>query len=573
MLRRPVSGSRGGDVPGNLSEGSVKSRCRAFLSSPWARVAGPLTLFCILLAAGWLFVSFMTDYGEGYERIHLINRIMSVSAALPPSDLAGLRGDKRDEGTAAHERIRERLRSIKMLNPDARFLYLMAYKDGRVIFLADGEPRNSRDYSAPGDVYKEASPQLIDSFRSGKPLVEGPLQDRWGNWVSGLAPLVETGTGRVVAMIGMDIDARRWNQGMRTYRLFAMAVAGLISLLVLFFYAAMLYMNRSRSRISGLNRDLRDELAQRVQTEKALRESETKYRLLFESMLNGFAYHHIITDDGGCPVDYVFLEVNEAFLQMTGLVREDIVGKRVTEVLPGITQSDFNWIEVYGRVASQGETLCFEQYSRELNRWYSVLAYSAGAGYFSTVFDDITQRKKLEDELRHLSLTDELTGLLNRRGFMTLAEHELRSVKRKGCKASLLYIDLDNLKQINDSFGHDEGDRLLIEAAEIFRMCCRSTDLIARIGGDEFVIFPVDGEDNARALLERLEKLITRHNEGTGERCSDLSMSVGIALYDPQENPSLEEMLLRGDSEMYLQKRQRKGKRAGDGPVDKARLS
>ncbi len=131
----------------------------------------------------------------------------------------------------------------------------------------------------------------------------------------------------------------------------------------------------------------------------ALRESEEKYRSLFENLIDGFAYHKIVQDQNGNPVDYTFLEVNSVFEEMTGLKRENIIGRCVTEVIPGIGSAKENWIGAYGRVALQGETLKFEREAPELGRWFWISAYSPKPGYFVTVFEDITARKCAEKRL------------------------------------------------------------------------------------------------------------------------------------------------------------------------------
>ena len=92
----------------------------------------------------------------------------------------------------------------------------------------------------------------------------------------------------------------------------------------------------------------------------------------------------------------------------------------------------------------------------------------------------------LQSELSSLALTDELTGLYNRRGFICLSEVQLKLARRSGCDMVLFFIDVDGLKQINDSFGHSEGDNALIRTAEVLRMTFRESDVLARIGGDEF---------------------------------------------------------------------------------------
>ena len=125
-----------------------------------------------------------------------------------------------------------------------------------------------------------------------------------------------------------------------------------------------------------------------------------KYEFLFSNIRTGYAYHRMVLDDGGTPIDYVFLEVNDAFEELTGLKRADLVGRRVTEVLPGIEQGEFDWIGTYGDVAMQGTIYQFDQHSAELDRWYSVTAHSPERGFFVVVFHEITQLKRTEAALR-----------------------------------------------------------------------------------------------------------------------------------------------------------------------------
>jgi len=117
-------------------------------------------------------------------------------------------------------------------------------------------------------------------------------------------------------------------------------------------------------------------------------------------MLNGFAYHQIVTDDAGKPIDYIFLEVNKSFERLTGLKKKNIIGKRVTEIIPGIENDSADWIGLYGNVALKGHEAKFENYSQELNKWYTVSAFCPEPGYFVTFFHEITQRKQLENKLQ-----------------------------------------------------------------------------------------------------------------------------------------------------------------------------
>lgn len=132
----------------------------------------------------------------------------------------------------------------------------------------------------------------------------------------------------------------------------------------------------------------------------AVIKDKTNYYLVFENMISGFAYHKIISNSEGKPVDYEFLAVNKAFERLTGLRRTDILGKKVTEVHPGIVNQKFDWIGIYGKVALTGESIAFEQYFEPHQRWYFISAYCPRKGFFAVTFENITERKMIEDALR-----------------------------------------------------------------------------------------------------------------------------------------------------------------------------
>jgi diguanylate cyclase (GGDEF)-like protein/PAS domain S-box-containing protein len=164
------------------------------------------------------------------------------------------------------------------------------------------------------------------------------------------------------------------------------------------------------------------------------------------------------------------------------------------------------------------------------------------------------ERTRTEDDLRELSLVDELTKVYNRRGFLTIAEQQIKFSQRTRKELSLVYVDLDDLKKINDSFGHEGGDAALVETAAVLKDVFRDSDVIARLGGDEFAVLAIDaGEgkmsDLARRITERL-----RARNGRAGTAYPLSFSLGFARYSPDRPSTLQDLIGQADRRMYKEK-------------------
>jgi two-component system, cell cycle response regulator len=165
------------------------------------------------------------------------------------------------------------------------------------------------------------------------------------------------------------------------------------------------------------------------------------------------------------------------------------------------------------------------------------------------------ENARLYSQIQRLAINDDLTGLYNRRGFFTLVEQQLRLSARFNHPALLVFLDVDQLKQINDHFGHQEGDQALIDLSEAFRQTFRTSDIMARMGGDEFAVLAVDAtQEDAEILIDRLQEtlgIITK----TQNRPFELSVSIGLAIWLPENPINPDELLAEADKAMYVYKR------------------
>ncbi len=283
-----------------------------------------------------------------------------------------------------------------------------------------------------------------------------------------------------------------------------------------------------------------------------LQESEEKYRSLVES-----------TEDSIYLVDrkgtYRFM--NKKHLSRMGMENERFYGRSYGEFHSPSETAEF--MEQIETVFRTGKSIQHEHESQRDGIYFlRTLSPVRRAGSetiiaVTVISKDITDLKRMEEKLQTLSLTDELTGLYNRRGFFTLVDQQLKLCKRSKKGVFMLYADLDGLKEINDTLGHSEGDVALADAADILRNNYRESDIIARIGGDEFVVIPVGTEGaDVEKITKRLERFVALHNE-RNMRKFNLSLSVGVAYYDPARPCSVDELLIQGDRSMYSQKKQR----------------
>lgn len=272
--------------------------------------------------------------------------------------------------------------------------------------------------------------------------------------------------------------------------------------------------------------------------------SEEQFRLLVMQMQQGLAVHEIICDDEGLPIDYRFISVNRSYERITGLLGKDIIGKTVLEVLPN---TEKYWIERYGKVALTGQPYQFDDFSAELDKYFSVSAYSPKENLFAVIVTDVTEKKKREAEVEFLSYHDQLTGIYNRRYF----EYAMQKLdKQEYFPLTLVMADVNGLKLTNDAFGHQKGDVLLQRIANVLRSECRVDDVVARIGGDEFIILlPQTNDEDAKIIINRINTAISEQKF----KNLVLSISIGYAVKNDCSE-DINEIFKQAEDDMYRHK-------------------
>ena len=262
-----------------------------------------LVLAIIVIVAGGMALTLWTVQREdSLLRTDLLTETHLFERGITSEYVKGLTGSESDLGSSNYLTIKNQLIQIRSRTLETRFIYLMGQRpDGTVFFYVDSEPPGSEDYSPPGQVYSEASATLLNTFSSGMETTEGPATDRWGTWVSGFIPITDTTTGKVIAVLGADVDAMDWN-----IEIIKASAPAVIAMLLLVFLLLILFYVLQR------NERERQILAA---SEATIRESESRYRTVFESTGTAMI---VIKED--TMIDFA----NNEFFRLTGYSQEDI---------------------------------------------------------------------------------------------------------------------------------------------------------------------------------------------------------------------------------------------------------
>jgi diguanylate cyclase (GGDEF)-like protein/PAS domain S-box-containing protein len=299
--------------------------------------------------------------------------------------------------------------------------------------------------------------------------------------------------------------------------------------------------------VLGVARDI----SKRKKMEQDLKASEKRYKELVEK-----ADVAILIDD----IKGNFKYFNRNFADLFGYTHAEMRSKSIEQL---VHQDDINKVARYHRERLKGREIPKKYEFKGVKKdgtpvWLevNVVVLEEGGEVVGTraYIWDVSERKGAEQELRTLSMVDELTGLYNRRGFSIFAEQQIRIADRTSKGFFIVFADLDRMKWINDTLGHKEGDKALKDVANVLGRSFRKSDVIARMGGDEFAVVAVDALKSSESIIVgRMLKNISLEN--SHRKKYDLAISVGAAYYDPAKACTLDDLLTQADQKMYEHKK------------------
>ncbi len=289
----------------------------------------------------------------------------------------------------------------------------------------------------------------------------------------------------------------------------------------------------------------------------SLREQVRRLHEAMHASADGLFLLRAVRNDDGDLIDFEITDTNSNGASLLRQTVGELAGRRLRRDLAGALAEPL--FDRYVWALSTGSPIVEEVRADRRHmtaRWVLHQAMPTSDGLAVTL-RDISARKREERTLRRATLTDELTGLYNRRGFMALAEQQLRAARRQGRDSVVLYADMDAFKQLNDEHGHAVGDRALILVGKVLRETVRDCDVVARLGGDEFTILACDADGvGARVIQKRIDERLAIAN-ASGELPAPLQLTIGYTRVRPTDHAGVSELLARADQLLYARKRRR----------------
>ncbi|MFA6224110.1 MAG: response regulator [Desulfomonilaceae bacterium] len=349
-----------------------------FSLEPTETLGGRWLAFSLTLTilAGWGATGLVGARADRNERENLLVQAGMVAGGVASDQLERLTGSVSDLDSSDYKAVHERFEMMKKGNPLCRFLYLLGWKDGLVVFLMDSEPIGSKDFSPPGYVYDDAPPAIKKIFETGKEITDGPYTDKWGSWISAFVPLSGPNTdGKVMAVLGIDVSSSLWAKSIATSRLLPILFTLITVMLIIGFFAIEL---------------------KHKESELEIRASEARLRIVFNSAHDAL----IIQDATGRVINF-----NSMMLDLFNYTPDQIMSTTIERDLPGPASPLDTMPEVW-RKTLDGENQIIEWEARRSDGSFFhaeviLKKFEDGAtNLVLTSIRDISERKSSEEALR-----------------------------------------------------------------------------------------------------------------------------------------------------------------------------
>ncbi|MDP3385895.1 MAG: diguanylate cyclase [Eubacteriales bacterium] len=490
----------------------------------------------ISFAVALLIMTFLSSYYLRYinnytiqeASKHAIELSRTIEASINKEALKNLHADESDLSKAEYIALKDSLMTVVKINQDLKFAYLYTLVDDEIKFMVDSEPSDSPDYSPPGQIYTEASPHHFKPFESGEIVLTEPFDDRWGRWVSILVPVLDNDVGVATVVFGIDYPENIWQKHVNSHLAFAAIIVGCLFVILGILYILSLKNNR-------------------------IRESERSKRVIL-SNLPGMTYK--------CNVDrdWTMQFVSEGCLELTGYPAESLMNNKEISFNALISKKyqDYLWDKWQDVISKR--TKLKEEYELITRDGSIKWVFEQGQPIFDEkgavvalegLIIDITDRKRKEEEITYLNDYDFLTGLFNRR-YLDKIKNEIEN--EKNIPITIIVGDINGLKLINDAFGHEKGDTLIVQTAKLLKECCGDNRFLFRTGGDEFtMVLPNTDEKTAGLIMDQIKSAIDNFNRKTKNEAYYLHLSLGYSTkkYDFE---SLDHTLKIAEDHMYKRK-------------------
>jgi len=376
-------------------------------------VIATLVIFAIV---SWFLIATQWKAEYRNHEKEATKQIESVALSLSGMEIVQLSGVPEDEQTEAFQSIKLRLQAHLALNTNISYLYIFRIDNNSIVFMVDAEDPLSSQYSPPGQVYTETSPERLLAYTQNLSVFEPKYTDSYGTWVSVVAQINNLQTGETIAYLGVDYDAR-------TFYSAATVLAAEHAVLIAAIYFIII------SIVLAIINNVR------------LRKKQREFDLLFHQTPIGIALHQIVCDEAGKPIDYVFLSVNKSFETMLGIAAKDVIGKSVLQLFPA---TESHWIDTYGKVALTQKPITYFDFSAQFQRDYKVVAYSPQKYQFAVLVEDITDAKAMEQKIMATAKEYETMANSLLVGLMVINKQgNIEYANKKAC--SILGVTYDEL--------------------------------------------------------------------------------------------------------------------------------